>query len=54
MSGPVFRKVNKAGRVELRRLSEDAVRQANSRMAGFKLWAVSAVMHLLDDGWRAL
>ena len=26
-SGPVFRKVNKAGRVETRRLSEDAVRQ---------------------------
>jgi integrase len=32
-SGPVFRKVNKAGRVELRRLSEDAVRQILLRRA---------------------
>ena len=38
-AGPVFRKVNKAGRVELRRLSEDAVRQILLRraaMAGVK------------------
>jgi integrase len=33
-SGPVFRKVNKAGRVEIRRLSEDAVRQILLRRAG--------------------
>jgi integrase len=33
-SGPVFRKVNKAGRVEARRLSEDAVRQILLRRAG--------------------
>ncbi len=32
-SGPVFRKVNKAGRVEARRLSEDAVRQILLRRA---------------------
>ena len=32
-SGPVFRKVNKAGRVEARRLSEDAVRQILRRCA---------------------
>jgi len=32
-SGPVFRKVNKAGRVENRRLSEDAVRQILLRRA---------------------
>jgi integrase len=32
-SGPVFRKVNKAGRVEGRRLSEDAVRQILLRRA---------------------
>jgi len=32
-SGPVFRKVNKAGRVETRRLSEDAVRQILLRRA---------------------
>lgn len=32
-SGPVFRKVNKAGRVEARRLSEDAVRQVLLRRA---------------------
>ena len=32
-SGPVFRKVNKAGRVEARRLSEDAVRQILLRCA---------------------
>jgi len=32
-SGPVFRKVNKAGRVEKRRLSEDAVRQILLRRA---------------------
>ena len=33
MSGPVFRKVNKAGRVEARRLSQDAVRQILLRRA---------------------
>ena len=32
-NGPVFRKVNKAGRVEARRLSEDAVRQILRRCA---------------------
>jgi integrase len=32
-SGPVFRKVNKAGRVEARRMSEDAVRQILLRRA---------------------
>jgi len=32
-SGPVFRKVNKGGRVEVRRLSEDAVRQILLRRA---------------------
>ena len=32
-SGPVFRKVNKGGRVEARRLSEDAVRQILLRRA---------------------
>lgn len=32
-SGPVFRKVNKSGRVEARRLSEDAVRQILLRRA---------------------
>jgi len=32
-AGPVFRKVNKAGRVEARRLSEDAVRQILLRRA---------------------
>jgi len=32
-SGPVFRKVNKSGRVEVRRLSEDAVRQILLRRA---------------------
>lgn len=32
-TGPVFRKVNKAGRVEARRLSEDAVRQILLRRA---------------------
>jgi integrase len=32
-SGPVFRKVNKAGRIEARRLSEDAVRQILLRRA---------------------
>jgi len=32
-TGPVFRKVNKAGRVEVRRLSEDAVRQILLRRA---------------------
>jgi integrase len=32
-SGPVFRKVNKAGRPEARRLSEDAVRQILKRCA---------------------
>lgn len=32
-TGPVFRKVNKAGRVEVRRLSEDAVRQILLRVA---------------------
>lgn len=32
-SGPVFRKVNKGGRVEARRLSEDAVRQVLLRRA---------------------
>ncbi|MFP1133274.1 tyrosine-type recombinase/integrase, partial [Asticcacaulis sp. W401b] len=31
--GPVYRKVNKAGRVEARRLSEDAVRQILLRRA---------------------
>ena len=33
-AGPVFRKVNKGGRVEARRLSEDAVRQILLRRAG--------------------
>jgi len=32
-AGPVFRKVNKAGRVEARRLSEDALRQILLRRA---------------------
>lgn len=32
-SGPIFRKVNKSGRVEGRRLSEDAVRQVLLRRA---------------------
>lgn len=34
-SGPLFRKVNKAGRIEIRRLSEDAVRQILLRRATY-------------------
>ena len=56
--GPVFRKVNKAGRVEARRLSEDAVRQILSvvprRPASRARWPNSqsawAARGVRDDG----
>lgn len=52
-SGPVFRKVNKAGRVEGRRLSEDAVRQILLRRAGQAGVKGSIVEPVSPHGLRA-
>jgi integrase len=50
MSGPVFRKVNKAGRVEPRRLSEDAVRQILLRRAALAGWIWAYGKNVSDFG----
>jgi integrase len=53
MSGPVFRKVNKAGRVETRRLSEDAVRQILLRRAALAEVKGSLAEPISPHGLRA-
>jgi integrase len=53
MSGPVFRKVNKAGRVEPRRLSEDAVRQILLRRAALAGVKGSLAEPISPHGLRA-
>jgi integrase len=53
MSGPVFRKVNKAGRVEPRRLNEDAVRQILLRRAALAGVKGSLAEPISPHGLRA-
>jgi integrase len=52
-TGPVFRKVNKAGRVETRRLSEDAVRQILLRRAALAGVKGSLAEPISPHGLRA-